>query len=365
MADRYGSCTGALVGLAVGDAMGCPVEQKTFSQIRENYGPQGLQGFDLLSGHAAITSYTQLAAYSANGLILGFTRGQLRGRMAPFIRYIELALKEWAVCQVSAAPPERQYCWVSSAPALKTIYCMDNFMRDSLARGLVGTMAEPRNHLKNPGSVTAAVPVGLFIDPNSVPQTEIDLLGAQAVALTHGDPSAFLSGSILTHILSRAAWGGVTDLWDLIRESAAAVQRQFGDTYPQAEALAKQLRQLLEFSIVRRDHDAVMEELHCTSCAHVLMGALYACLVNPGDFDGTMVTAVNHSGRSAATGALAGAIAGATLGDSAISWFYLESLDSAQTLRELAADLHLGCPSLRNGSFLDAAWDERYVKNLG
>lgn len=365
MDDRYSSCCGALVGLAVGDAMGFPAENLTLTQIYESYGPMGLQGFDLLNGGVSITSYTQLAAYVANGLILGLTRGQLKGSMAPFIRYVEMAEREWASTRLYPESGEKKKCWVSSAPTLKTAQCMDNFMLDSLYRGLVATMDEPRNHLKNPGAITAAVPIGLFINPASVPQDQIDLLGAQTVALTHGDPTAFLSGAVLTHVLSRAAWGGVTDMWDLIRETSTMLQRRYAAKFPQANAMADKMRQILEFSIVRKDHTDVMQWLHCSNCCDVLMGALYANLANPGDFDGTLITAVNHSGKSGATGAVAGAIAGTLLGHRAISRFYLESLPPAKTLRELGADLHLGCPNLHNGMFVDAAWDERYVKKLG
>ena len=192
MDDRYSSCCGALVGLAVGDAMGFPAENLTLTQIYESYGPMGLQGFDLLNGGVSITSYV------ANGLILGLTRGQLKGSMAPFIRYVEMAEREWASTRLYPESGEKKKCWVSSAPTLKTAQCMDNFMLDSLYRGLVATMDEPRNHLKTPGAITAAVPIGLFINPASVPQDQIDLLGAQTVALTHGDPTAFLSGAVLT-----------------------------------------------------------------------------------------------------------------------------------------------------------------------
>ena len=42
--DRYRGC---LLGLAVGDAMGMPVDDMTLEQIRENYGPNGLLGYEL------------------------------------------------------------------------------------------------------------------------------------------------------------------------------------------------------------------------------------------------------------------------------------------------------------------------------
>ena len=49
---------GCLLGLAVGDAMGCTVDSRSLAEIREDYGPNGLLGYDLVNGYAEISSYT-------------------------------------------------------------------------------------------------------------------------------------------------------------------------------------------------------------------------------------------------------------------------------------------------------------------
>ena len=66
---------GCLLGLAVGDAMGSTVDSRSLDEIRENYGPNGLLGYDLMNGYAEVTSYTQLTAFTCTGLLLGLTRG--------------------------------------------------------------------------------------------------------------------------------------------------------------------------------------------------------------------------------------------------------------------------------------------------
>ena len=38
---------GCLLGLAIGDAMGYTVEDKSWDEIQTEYGPEGLLGFDL------------------------------------------------------------------------------------------------------------------------------------------------------------------------------------------------------------------------------------------------------------------------------------------------------------------------------
>ena len=74
-----------------------------------------------------------------------------------------------------------------------------------------------------------------------------------------------------------------------------------------------------------------------------------------------MIIAVNHSGRSAAVGALVGAILGTRLGEEALPEFYIECLEPAQTLRELADDLFHGCPMEMGNKLFDLDWDRKYL----
>ena len=82
---------GCLLGMAVGDAMGYPVDSLNLGEIRENYGPNGLLGYDLANGYADVTSYTQLGAFTCNGLLIALTRGQMMGKMAPLVKYVGLS----------------------------------------------------------------------------------------------------------------------------------------------------------------------------------------------------------------------------------------------------------------------------------
>ena len=104
---------GCLLGLAVGDAMGHTVDNKSWQEIQEDYGPYGLLGYELVNGYAEVTSYTQLAAFTCNGLLFGLTRGQMTGKMAPFIKYIALSSCEWAASQRAWGRPGNSYCWLT------------------------------------------------------------------------------------------------------------------------------------------------------------------------------------------------------------------------------------------------------------
>ena len=142
MPDKRSRFRGALLGLAVGDAMGYTVDSKSLAEIREDYGPNGLLGYDLVNGYADVTSYTQLAAFTANGLLLGLTRGRMRLAMAPMVRYIGIALKEWSRSQ-HYCQQEKNHCWLSNHPQLKRRCCMDTWILTTLSRDTLGTMEEP------------------------------------------------------------------------------------------------------------------------------------------------------------------------------------------------------------------------------
>lgn len=352
---------GCLLGLAVGDAMGHTVDGKTLEEIREDYGPNGLLGYDLVNGYADVTSYTQLAAFSANGLLIGLTHLRLRGRMAPPIRYIAIATREWSRSQ-HFCTQERDHCWLSTVPEMKRRYCMDTRMLDALSRERLGTPEEPLYPSNHPGALTEVVPVALLARELAFPQEKLDRLGAEAVALTHGDPEAFLSGAVLTHLLCAVVETGKMPTEEELLQTIDAIQLEFGRTYAQTTKIWELLQLALSLA---QSGDVTqleaMQTLGCRSAAEVLAGAVYAVLTSGADFDTAMITAVNHSGRSAAVAAITGCIMGTVLGSEALPDFYLECLEPTQALMELADDLTVGCPLVAGSSLFDDDWDRKYL----
>lgn len=351
---------GCLLGMAVGDAMGYTVDSRSWPEIQEDYGPNGLLGYDLVNGYAEISSYTQLAAFTCNGLLFGLTRGQMTGRMAPYIKYIDLSQKEWAISQRSWGRPGQTYCWLLRRKEMCHRHCMDTRMLETLSREKTGSPEDPVNNYNTPASLTSAIGVGLFFHRDRADRTEIDRLGAEAVALTHGSPTAFLSGAMLTRIISRVLSHPHAPLKRILKEAVDAVRDEFGHQYSQAYDLGNLVRYAVAWAESDMNPAEVMERLHCENAAQVLAGAIYACLASRGDFDTAMIIAVNHSGRSAAVGAIVGAILGARLGEEALPEFYIECLEPAEVLRELADDLYDGCPMEMGNKLFDLDWDYKY-----
>ena len=88
---------GCLFGGAVGDALGYPVEFMGEKAIFSQYGDKGIQEYELdpISGKALISDDTQMTLFTANGLLVGDTRGHMRGIQGPPHSYVHNAYHDW------------------------------------------------------------------------------------------------------------------------------------------------------------------------------------------------------------------------------------------------------------------------------
>ena len=357
MDKKVSAYRGALLGLAVGDAMGYTVDKKTWDEICEDYGPNGLLGYDLVNGSADITSYTQLTAFLCNGLLLG----AIRGDPEKYSRYMALGLREWAKSQQFRGNGEKTFCWLAQLPQMRRRYCMDTRILDALSRETLGTPERPVFRSVLPGAVTTAIGVGLCSEVARLEPRQTSRLGAEAVAFTHGDPEAFLAGAFLAYSIRLILQDPAMHLSRVYSAAAEAVEVQFAE-YPQAAALSAKVQKAMALT---RDPEltplAAMTLLGCTTASECVAGSVYASMIHMANFDEAMIVAVNHSGRSAAVGAITGALLGARLGEEALPEFYLESLETADILRELAEDLSQGRQGMR---IFDDSWDQKYIQGL-
>ena len=358
MDQKVASYCGCLLGMAVGDAMGYSVDKKSWDEICEAYGPNGLLGYDLVNGSADVTSYTQLAAFVCNGLLLS----AIRANPSLHPKYLLLGLREWAKSQQFRGNAEKTFCWVAQVPEMRRRTCMDTRMLDALSRETLGTPEKPVFRSVHPGMLPAALAVGLCHESIRLEPERIARLGAEAVAFTHGEPETFLSGAFLAVALSRILQQPAQPLIPLYEQVCQDLEITFASQWPQVEKVTKLVRQAMSLT---RDVEltplAAMTMLGCTTAAECTAGAVYATIIHVANFDEAMIVSVNHSGRSCAVGSIAGALLGARLGVEALPEFYLESLEPAQALTELAIDLTQAKQTL---SIFDDSWDQKYVQGM-
>ncbi len=358
MEEKVSAFSGCLLGMAVGDAMGYPVDKKTWDEIEQMYGPNGLLGYDLANGNAEITSYTQLATFVCNGLLLG----AIRQNPEKYGRYILLGLREWLKSQQPRVNPEKTFCWVGQVPDMRRRLCMDTRMLDALSRETVGTPEKPVFRSIFPGALTAAAAVGLCGMSCKMTSQMLSRLGMEAVAATHGEPSAFLSGAFVALAVDGAIRTPERPMAELYEKICAFLEETYGETYPEVFALTAGARQAL---VLTKDVEisplAAMTLLGCTTAAECVAGMVYATTIHPANFDEAMIVSVNHSGRSSCVAALTGAVMGARLGKDSLPEFYLESLECAWVLEELAEDMTQVRQVTR---IFDDSWDLKYTQGL-
>jgi len=95
---------GCLLGGAIGDALGAPVEFISWPQIRANFGADGIVDFAPAYGRVgAITDDTQMTLFTAEGLMPAFVRDKLKG-ICSVPSVVSHAYLRWLLTQGSPRP---------------------------------------------------------------------------------------------------------------------------------------------------------------------------------------------------------------------------------------------------------------------
>lgn len=348
---------GGLLGFAVGDALGCAVHDKSWETIMDDYGPDGLLGYDLCAGEAGVTSYTQVLAYIANAFLVTVSRGS-RG---DYLKAHTAALRQWAKRQHFPRDPEPAPLWVARMPQLRKRSCKDARMLEALRFPQLGTFEKPISRASSCGVLSYAAALALFFDPKRIPPERLGQMAADMAAVTHGSAEAVFSAVVLAYGLAGVLHAPEVPLKEQFVRAVYVMQEQFGGRHPVRLAAEPILEAIRLSEDPDQDPREVMEKLSCNDAPSALAGGIYAALCFSDDFDAAVVCAVNHSGASCAVAAVTGAILGAKMGENAIPGFYLESLECKEILEELADDLIRG--SVVAGLF-DTDWDQKYIHGI-
>lgn len=329
MRSRFRGC---LLGGAVGDALGAPVEFLSAAEIQARFGEPGIVAFSEAYGVlGAITDDTQMTLFTAEGLIRAKQLAHHGGVWDP-VRLVWRAYLRWLVTQEVDAS---RVPWDSGSEQVDGWLIGNDFLfadRDpgptsmsTLVSGRRGTPLEPVNQKGTCGAVMRVAPVGLVADDPFA-------LGAEIGAITHGDPSAFLAAGALALMIHEIVSGGSI-------ESAVsiAIERLKREDY--GPDLTSRLE--LALSLSRTDVpglEAIARLGAGWMAAEALAISAYAALT-AADFKSGIVQAVNHDGDSDSTGSICGNLLGAAFGLSAIPAGYLAQLEGRDVIQRVADDL--------------------------
>ena len=246
--DKYRGC---LIGGAVGDALGYPVEFMSASSIREKYGERGITGYELHDGVARISDDTQMTLFTATGILLGETRGCVRGIAGPPWVYVWLSYKDWYRTQTEKYPMGgAHFSWLDDIPELYSRRAPGNTCLSALASGKEGTTENPINDSKGCGGVMRVSPVALFFGENDnihdLHLDEIDHIAAEVAAITHGHPLGYIPGAALVHIITLLLRNATLSY--AVSDMLYSIRKQFAD--PKHNAYADEFSKIIMKAIV-------------------------------------------------------------------------------------------------------------------
>ncbi len=355
---------GCLLGGAVGDALGAPVEFMSLAEIRERFGPAGVVDYTTaFDRHGAITDDTQMTLYTAEGLLRAHVKSALDGT-ANVAAVVSHAYARWLATQGNASPlvdTSGDQGVLAGLEALRARRVPGHTCLEALAAmPLLGTKA--KNDRKGCGGVMRVAPVGLFCarTPGTTDQRAARRafdLGCELAALTHGHPTGQTAAGALAAIVALLArdWSADAAIDEVL---PLVVKRPLGsetrDAIGRAVALAKQGPPTAE-RLATLGEGWIAEE--------ALAIALYATLAAP-DYTSGVLLAVNHDGDSDSTGAIAGNLLGALHGVENVPRKWLSGLELGTEIAAIADDLATW-PDWPIGEFVEETaasyyWRTRY-----
>lgn len=320
---------GCLLGGAVGDALGAPVEFLSMEEIRRRYGDAGITGYvEFWSGQGAFTDDTQMTLFTAEGLVLAEEKARgCAPKPFPFlVESVHRAYLRWLLTQgeeanwgrARATPAalkaegrliREKGMWARRSPGMTCLAALQS--------GRCGSTADPINVSKGCGGVMRVAPVGLrYADPE-----EAFRAGCEVAAITHGHPSGFLPAGFLAALVSLLSRG---------------------------EALPSSVERATALLRTWKGHEETLAAVDGAASGSAsgpgggwtgetaLAIALFCALSHPDDLRAGVLAAVNHSGDSDSTGAIAGNILGAKLGRAAVPREWVTGLEMADLVEAAA-----------------------------
>ena len=350
--------TGCLLGGAVGDALGWPVEFNTTADIVKKYGPAGI--LNMVTGEEGlyeITDDTQMTLFTAEGLIRSWTTARHSGGVPNFAVAVKHSYHCWLETQGETANSSDQRVsrdgWLVSIEGLHRRRAPGNTCLSALQNGQIAENGVVDNNRKGCGGVMRAAPAGLLAarinngDSASTARLAFEI-GCATAALTHGHPSGFYPAGVLGAVIATIITGGTIE--EGISTSLRFLDGRFG-AQETIEAIQSALG-LWQDQNVAPSPEAVESLGEGWVGDEALAISLYCALVSGDDFARGVRLAVNHSGDSDSTGSITGNILGAILGKEAIpdDWLNLLELEEVNQLpRILPPAGNPGCKTNRVG----------------
>lgn len=359
---------GSLMAGAAGDALGYPVEFMSRNAILARYGDKGITEFKLDSdGKALVSDDTQMTLFTANGMLMGLTRGYMRGIGGDPKDYVDGAYIDWFYTQTVNKKSERDdfhYTWLRDLPELAHrrapgITCL-NACESLLAH------RDVENNSKGCGGIMRVAPMGLldasFKESGGsgfyYKTVYLAEAGAHIARVTHLHPLGYLPAALMTLLLSRIVPLTPDEvkesIIDIVNDGLDVMMNMYGNDY----AKYKEYLRTLTLKAVNLAHSnisdiqAIMQLGEGWTAEEAWAISLYCVIRHIDNMKEAIIAAVNHDGDSDSTGSITGNIMGAIYGYEAIKRERLfcpygkkfeDTIELHNIILAIADDLYTGC----------------------
>ncbi|MBN6790562.1 ADP-ribosylglycohydrolase family protein [Pseudomonas fulva] len=324
--NRIERISGCLLGGAVGDALGSPVELLEWPVIEARFGSQGASDFAPAFGiTGAISGATQMMLFTAEGLLRAYVLGSSRQAChVPSI--IHHALLRWLTTQdYPSVIPVATDSWLIRQMELWSRRAPDITCMSALkVSGRLGMVAE--NNSKGCGALVRVAPCAFFAHAFDY--------ASQSGRLTHGHPTGYLAAGLFADIL-QCVVGRQDSLEHAVTQSLA----RYGQVPGIEETRSLVERVMFFFYEGYTPSPQRIDDFAGGWGAEQVLAIGLWCALAARSFEDGVIAAVNHSGDSSTTGLVVGHLLGAQYGVAAIPDRWLERLELRQVIAQVAEDI--------------------------
>lgn len=336
---------GCLLAGAVGDALGWPVEFYSIDEIVERFGPAGI--VNMVPGERElfeITDDTQMTLFTSEGLLRAWAAARQSGEVPDFVSAVRHSYLCWLKTQgETPSSPNPEFHINGWLPDIEGLYrqrAPGNTCLSALREGTYSENGVATNNSKGCGGVMRAAPAGLMAarihEGNLASAARLAFeIGCATAALTHGHPSGIYPAGALAVVVATIIADGSIE--EGINTALGFLDEKAGSTET-IDAIQSALK-LWRGQSVSPSPESIESLGGGWVGEEALAISLYCALVAGEDLAKGIGLAVNHSGDSDSTGAIAGNILGALLGEQAIPHDWLNQLELIDVIRQVGNDL--------------------------
>lgn len=301
---------GAVLGAAIGDALGHPTEFYSFQQLEAKYGPGGVKGFELWweedgRRFAPYTDDTQMAEIVLRALL---EQGIAEESFESVMQTMADGFAHWREYPQGGHRAPGNACMSGAA---------------ELGRGVSWREAGGVD-AGGCGSVMRAYPFGLLL---AAEPALAEAWSVEHSKMTHRAPIALAACAAMAAGVAHLTGGGEVD--ECLELMLAAAARHDAGT-------ARMCEQAVQDALDGARPVSVLTRLQGWAAHEAIAAAMFVVARHPDDIRAALLEGANASGDSDSIATLAGALLGARLGIQSLPEDWVRDVERSQVLLQLA-----------------------------